>query len=269
MTFFHELLVLHKGGAKFKALVTGSLGSLETCFLEHTMTKVLFFFPKAARGIRMIKLYPLKNLHGWGCEGCAYLLDKTKYPSHLVGKGARCTSQQRYKGHAEQQLIRKQTLPLYLGSEVLQLWLHSVVFFHHINPYKLSKRQVQPQPEARGWTAVSQDSGHQIKQAHRQAWLQIPGQVAVTPLPVAKERLETPHTPLGPASHKPDMHWKKFKQNLLQSYKNLWVVVGLGNVCPIFISSLGRKKAPCFSTVLTEVCVIPCTAPQECPHPAC
>lgn len=139
MTFFHELLVLHKGGAKFKALVTGSLGSLETCFLEHTMTKVLFFFPKAARGISMIKLYPLKNLHGWGCEGCAYLLDKTKYPSHLVGKGARCTSQQRYKGHAEQQLIRKQTLPLYLGSEVLQLWLHSVFFFPPHQPAQVEQ----------------------------------------------------------------------------------------------------------------------------------
>lgn len=129
MTFFHELLVLHKGGAKFKALVTGSLGSLETCFLEHTMTKVLFFFPNAARGIRMIKLYPLKNLHWWGCEGCAYLLDKNKYPSHLVGKGVRCFSQRCCKGHAEEQLFGKQTLPLHFGSEVLQLWLHSVCFF--------------------------------------------------------------------------------------------------------------------------------------------
>jgi len=69
MTFFHELPVLPKGGAKFKALATGSFGSLETsCFLEHAMTKLLFFFPKIAPWIIIIKLHPVKDWKRWRRE---------------------------------------------------------------------------------------------------------------------------------------------------------------------------------------------------------
>lgn len=91
----------------------------------------------------------------------------------------------------------------------------------------------------------------------------------VKSVPVSKEGVGIPRTPPGPTSHEAvrapnesDTHWIKLKQNLLWSFKNLWVVVVLGNVCLIFVSSLGSKMAPCFFTVLTEVCRTSHTAPS-------
>lgn len=82
-----ELPVLHKGGAKFRPLVTGNLSSLETCFLEHAMTELLFFFPKVAQGVIMMKLYPLKNLPRWGCEWCTTAGQKQIQVLVQLGRG--------------------------------------------------------------------------------------------------------------------------------------------------------------------------------------
>lgn len=91
----------------------------------------------------------------------------------------------------------------------------------------------------------------------------------VKSVPVSKEKVQNPRTRPSPTSHEAvralnesDTRWKKLKQNLLWGFKNLGVVVVLGKVCLISVSSLGSQKAPCFFMVLTEVCRTLYTAPS-------